>query len=317
MTSLDRVKVLFIAGSGRSGSTLLGNVLGEIDGFFFAGELRFLWERGLIEDRLCGCGNRFRSCPTWLKILEEAFGGADALDPRALIRTQRQGVRIRHLPLILGSRRRDLIAPRIGDQYEILSRLYRAIRDVTGSRVVVDSSKLPAYGNLLDRAPSIDLRVVHLIRDPRAAAYSWLRKKAQPDRGTPGLMERQGPLRSSLLWTTWNAAAEALWRRHPERYLRLRYEDLIADPPRAIRRILRLADEHPSTLPFIAPRSVSLSGNHTVAGNPDRLATGAVELHPDVEWIVRMRPRDLVLVTAATAPLLERYGYPFRRGGAR
>jgi hypothetical protein len=225
-------------------------------------------------------------------------------------------VRIRHLPLILGSRRRDLIAPRMGDYYDTLSRLYRAIRDVTGSKIVVDSSKLPAYGNLLDRVPSIDLRVVHLIRDPRAAAYSWLRKKTQPDRGTPGLMERQGPLKSALLWTIWNAAAEALWQRHPERYLRLRYEDLVADPRRAVRRILRLADEHPSTLPFTGPRTVSLRGNHTVAGNPDRLATGSVELRPDVEWLVRMRPRDLALVTAATAPLLGRYGYPLRRGGA-
>jgi len=35
-------RVLYIAGWGRSGSTILDNVLGQVDGFFSAGELMFL-----------------------------------------------------------------------------------------------------------------------------------------------------------------------------------------------------------------------------------------------------------------------------------
>jgi hypothetical protein len=47
-----RVTVLYVAGTGRSGSTLLARVLGEADGFVAAGELRYVWQRGLVEDRL-------------------------------------------------------------------------------------------------------------------------------------------------------------------------------------------------------------------------------------------------------------------------
>ena len=43
--------VLYVAGAGRSGSTLLDNLLGQIPGFFSAGELRYVWERGLIDGR--------------------------------------------------------------------------------------------------------------------------------------------------------------------------------------------------------------------------------------------------------------------------
>ena len=43
--------VLYLLGKGRSGSTLLSMALGELDGFFAAGELRFFWRRGLVEDR--------------------------------------------------------------------------------------------------------------------------------------------------------------------------------------------------------------------------------------------------------------------------
>ena len=46
--------VLYIAGTGRSGSTVLANILGEVDGVFAAGEVRYLWQRGLKEGRLCG-----------------------------------------------------------------------------------------------------------------------------------------------------------------------------------------------------------------------------------------------------------------------
>lgn len=45
------VKVLYIAGWGRSGSTILDNVLGQVEGFFSGGELSYLWERGLSENR--------------------------------------------------------------------------------------------------------------------------------------------------------------------------------------------------------------------------------------------------------------------------
>jgi hypothetical protein len=47
--------------------------LGEIDGFFTAGEIRFLWER-ILQARHCGCGARFVDCPIWSGIIKEGSG---------------------------------------------------------------------------------------------------------------------------------------------------------------------------------------------------------------------------------------------------
>ena len=55
--------VVYIVGWGRSGSTLLTAVLGELDGAFAAGELRMLWGRGVIGRRLCGCGRAHPRVP--------------------------------------------------------------------------------------------------------------------------------------------------------------------------------------------------------------------------------------------------------------
>ena len=73
------VSVLYIAGPGRSGSTLLDTMLGQIDGFVSVGELRNLWARGLGDGWPCGCGAAVRDCPFWSSVLTEAFGSVDAV----------------------------------------------------------------------------------------------------------------------------------------------------------------------------------------------------------------------------------------------
>jgi hypothetical protein len=188
-------------------------------------------------------------------------------------------------------------------------RLYEAVGSVTGSRVIVDSSKEPAHGFAMGMVPRVDFYALHLIRDPRAAAYSWSKKKYQPDTDTKEYMVRFSPTKSSALWDSWNASAEALWRRTPERYLRLRYEDFVADPSQSFEKILRLVREPDAEPPLVGEREVKLGVSHTVSGNPNRFETGAVELRNDREWISTMSPRDRALVTALTLPLLKHYGY--------
>lgn len=307
-----RIKVLYVAGFGRSGSTLLGNVLGEIEGFFHGGELNFLWEHNLIENRLCGCGAPFSECEIWTPIMRRAFGETEGIDAREMVRLQSLGTRTRHVPMMLFPRGRRILASRL-EKYMILQeKLYRAVEEITGSRVIVDSSKSPAYGYLLATTPGIELYVVHLTRDPRAAAYSWLRKKPQPSTDKLMYMNRVNPAKSSLLWNAWNASSEALWRGSPGgRYMWLRYEDFVRDPWRVVERILGMLGEDAPELPFVdEERSVKFGVNHTVSGNPNRFRTGTVRLQPDIEWVRRMRPRDRRLVTLLTLPLLSRYGYP-------
>src|SRR5215510_6114841 len=76
----NNVKVLFIAGSGRSGSTLLDMLLGQIGGFHSTGELRFIWSRGIGQNQLCGCGKPFRECEFWTEVVKEAFGGFENIN---------------------------------------------------------------------------------------------------------------------------------------------------------------------------------------------------------------------------------------------
>ena len=306
------VRVLYVAGTGRSGSTLLAGLLGQVPGLVAPGELRFFWERGMLENRLCGCGRRFRDCPVWRDILDRAYAGSPP-DATTAVRLQSRVVRIRSLPVSLLARRWPaLLRSRMGSHTNALSALYPAIAEAAGADVIVDSSKLPAYGRMLEATPGVDLFVLHLVRDPRATAHSWSRIKNQPDRGHPAHMQRQAPAKAALLWLVWNGFADVLWSRWRGRYLRLRYEDFIADPASAIRRVAALVGHDAGALDFIEDSTVRLDPNHTVAGNPDRLRHGPTRLRADTEWLEAMPAGTRRLVTLITLPLLGRYGYPLR-----
>ena len=56
----------------------------------------------------------------------------------------------------------------------------------------MDASKHASLAFCLRTEPAIDLRVMHLVRDPRAVAYSWTRPLKRPEAAGRG--PRQPPV---------------------------------------------------------------------------------------------------------------------------
>ena len=306
---MEKVKVLYIVGWGRSGSTILDRILGQIDGFTSLGELRYIWDRNFLDDRLCGCGKPFSQCEEWMSVIERAYGAEGGIDPREMVRYRDKFMRTRHLMTLFFPGAKEKIKTKVRPYLDKLDKLYPAIREHFGCRVIVDSSKFPSYAFTLDLLENLDLYFVHLVRDPRAVAFSWMRRKLQPDTGKLQPMKEHDPLSSTLLWTSWNFAAGALWGRRKGKYMFLRYEDFIANPRKAVQRIIGMLGEKVDRLPFVDDHTVNLGINHTVSGNPDRFQAGPIRLRMDDEWRSKIRPVDRWVATALALPLLRRYGY--------
>jgi hypothetical protein len=303
MPVADRVKVLYIGGAGRSGSTILNNVLGQIEGFFATGEISLIWNWGMIENRPCSCGQPF---------LEVGFGGMDRVDaPRLwsdknLVNSKNPILHVAYTAAITTSRRRR--HPRLVEYAGALDKLYSAIAGATGSRVIVDASKRPAYGYFVSKLPSVDFYPLHLVRDPRGIAFSRRRGKIDP--GVNRSMRDFGPFLTGIQWSFWNLATEAMWnRRGGGRYLRLHYEDLVARPRQSLQAILDFVGED-RPLPLIGENQVMIQPTHTVAGNPVRYDSGLTTLKLDDQWLRDIAPGDRLTVTGLTWPLILRYGYP-------
>jgi len=301
--------VLFVAGAGRSGSTLLGAMCGQIDGFADVGELRHIWVRGLLANELCGCGRPFRQCPFWTDVIGRAFGSFDAAAPVRYRALQRSVDRMWRIPQLRASRGGGPFMAQARTYAEAIRRLYSAVSETAGARVVVDSSKSPSHVFVANLARGLDLRVVHLVRDPRAVAFSWRRVRVRPEvAGGQEAMPRYPVAWTAFEWDVMNAAARNT-RTLGLPYALIRYEDLVARPGPELSRTLSEIGLGSPELAFIRDDEVRLRPTHSVSGNPSRFAVGRLELQLDLEWEITMSMRDRRVVTAMTWPFLGAYAY--------
>jgi hypothetical protein len=307
------VRVLYVGGLGRSGSTLIERLIGQLPGVCAVGELVHLWERGVTDDERCGCGEPFSQCPFWELVGKAAFGGWDEIDISRVGALRAQVDRNRFIPALARRRLGPATRRRLSEYTSYYARVYAAVAQVSGCDLVVDSSKHASLAFCLREAPDVDLRVLHLVRDPRAVAYSWSRQVRRPDTDRPSYMTRYSPATAAMQWNIQNAAFGLLSRTGCPT-MRLRYEDFTAEPEPTLRRVAGFAglpaqDSYPFLTAGGTSVSAQLGGGHSVSGNPMRFTTGLVPIRSDEQWRTHMPRAQQRAVTALTLPLMAGYGY--------
>lgn len=292
--------VLYIAGSGRSGSTLLERMIGAIPGYVNVGELVDLVTRALPGDELCGCGATFSRCAFWQAVGGESFGGWESAEVRELGRLQSIYARQRRIPLLALSRP----SAQLRRYQDLYARLYSAISRIAGGSVVVDASKRPAQALAL-ASGHIDLRVCHLTRDVRGVAWSMSRRSAiRPHRMSgEDVMFHRGMASAAAGWTLCQLEVDAI-RLRLASVGKMRYETLMVAPRDTVANILRTL-EFPYAedgLAHIGTGSVTLSTSHGISGNPSRFREGVMDLRLDDEWRASMSKRAQIVTSALALP---------------
>lgn len=307
----DKVRLLYIGGYTRSGSTMLNRLLATVDDHLAVGEVWHIWRVGLQENQLCGCGQPIRSCPFWTAVFERAFGGMERVDTDKMLALWHVVQERKYLPyLVFPHLRPPAYQRRLRRYQRIIGSLYRAIAEESGSSLIVDSSKLASYAFILSEIDDLEIDGIQLVRDSRATAHSWKRKKLRPEvHWKPTYMERYGLAKSAFEWNSMHILLDLAMRRF-ERHVLLRYEDLTADPERAVAELARELGTGWSAPPWDeSGRGIEFGVDHTIGGNPNRFTGGKVEIRTDDEWRESMPRWQQTAVSAMTLPVLARYGY--------
>ena len=221
----ERVKVVYLMGSGHSGSTILGVTLGNCRGYFYAGELdNWLVRKGAP---LLSGAERTRF---WREVREGVPGAERAFGSDAHRYLERASAVLR---LGSGAERRatrERWAP-------VTEQLYRAIARVSGAREIVDSSHFPLRARELKRLAGIELHLIFLVRDPQEVVHSFVRtvnRHAVAERRWRTLVTNADMSLTYLL-------ATIVFLGHPrERRALLRHEDFLADPHGVLSEIFAL-----------------------------------------------------------------------------
>ncbi|MFB3903776.1 MAG: sulfotransferase [Acidobacteriota bacterium] len=296
-----------VATCAYSGATLLAFFLGAHPEIASLGEMDGLIPTEDPERYQCSCRQKIRECHFWARVAEGMARRGFLFDPGNFdlrfsvpgskviryLRTASSGIplmdSIRDFAFLTltseGPRTAALAARNVA--------FVETVLEVTGKRILVDTSKgllrLPA----LARLSGLDLRAIHLVRDVRGVVASRKRRE------TPLPVTRM-----ARQWATNNRRIQALLGRlFGHRYLRIRYEDLCRDLEGTLRSIQE----------FCGCQQVLLSLDpaktpHHIVGNPMRLR-GAPGVQIDEQWRKLLTGQEQENIRKVANPLIRRFGY--------
>ena len=305
------MNLVYIAGYGRSGSTVLERLISWNPSIRAAGELRRLAELSMDPEAGCSCGALLRECGFWGSVIEELFGNCDSMeDVKTYYSMQLAHESWRNWRLV---RMKGGMEGALGSEYmEFLRKTLRVIerRMAPEEKFLVDSSKT-AYLSVcrpqcLAGTEACNIYVIHLVRDCRGVVWSTkrgLNRNLEKGVRTSGQF---AVLRAILGWVLANVAANRLREFFPEdRYLRIRYEDLTSRRDEVLNEIGQFLGVRFDSK--VMEREQGLV-THQIAGNRMRFRK-VVRISTDKEWEKSLGWGAQVATKLITYPLSRAYGY--------
>ncbi len=281
------VSVIYIASTGRSGSTLLERVLSQHPQIWAGGELYLTWYRGFMRNEICSCMVPFNDCEYWQKI------------KASFLRRVAQKYDIRYInELIYSHIRYRFFYPKFRIKDEILKdladifyNLYESILEVSGRNYIIDSSKTPLLLPILAKHKKINLKVIHLIRECEAVAYSWEKRKIKIP-GTNRFMPRYNFIKTALVWKLTHKLISKYSKDLNLKTYKLNYLDFVRKPKESLLNLLNHLDipyDDTFLKIFISSNIVNLNSEyHIISGNPIRFQKKIIKITPDLDWIYKM-----------------------------
>ena len=276
---------------------------GQLDGVFAAGELARV--RPEPADGICGCGVPLMTCAVWSRILAAwRLDVGDTICSYVRWIAQRRSRR-RHIPRLLLS---SAIGGRAATRMQrVHQSLLRAIHSTTKARWIVDSSKDPARAIALAHTAGVEIRIIHLTRDPRGVTCSLMKSfKSSLIAGVPRSIDGAPSKKAARAWLVADAAASRVARRFPpEHVLGVRYETMLRSPD-SVR--LSVADflgiEHHAER--ACGRDVPLG--HIASGNRLRM-NGRLSIQLQDEWADVLSPADRSVIELVCRRKMSLLGY--------
>jgi hypothetical protein len=299
----ESTRLVYIMGRGRSGSTVLAELLGHADDLQNVGELVSRMTGA------CGCGEPFSECGFWQQVQTayERKAGANWERDRTLLQKQAY---LPHFPSTWLARRNEAT---VQELRTINLAFIDAITNVASKTAVVDASKeLTRALFLMRHLP--DTKFVHIVRRPESTVASY---RDRIKRGNIRFLRRE--YRSGFLdclflaliassWVVGNLLAELIRLLSPARVLRVRHEDLCENPVRELRRLEKFLEFSLSTLIDTVEQERPMQVGHIIAGSY-RMRSGTFILERTTNKGVHLPWLYRIMVRAIAWPLMLVYGY--------
>lgn len=260
-------EIIYIMGTGRSGTTILEVLLSNNPGICGVGEVNYIFEHCLRNNVTCSCGKPSLECMFWKRINQRCNWAKSKL--QLIIDVFRSIEWHTNFPLIY----LNLVPKKKMRLYsDVNRRLFHAIQSISGQMVIVDSSKYAGRALALSRIFSSRLRVLCVTRSPQGLLKAFQNKNTQE--------QKPKSLMGTLAYYVYVLiCCRLVANRIGQNAYQIRYDDLVADPMGTLKSI-----ENWSGLDLSEARAKISRGDlfeigHIVTGNRLRR-----------KWKVRFQP---------------------------
>jgi hypothetical protein len=316
-----KIKIIYIIGTGRNGSTLIDVVLGNSKKIQSTGELFNAIGAWRI-NKVCSCNKTVDDCPFWSKVKQLFIKTSKDLELSDISAMQKYFERKMLSPFNILVHK--LLHSKKFKQYKkSLKEFYTAIAIVSEKPVLVDSSKNPFRGYSLLNVFKDDVYFIHLIRDGRGQMWSWIKSGVMPPFNIPIRKNEDGkeavgqhfwwvPILYAFSWVLYNLISFLIvWKAGRKQSVRIQYEDFIRNPSYHLKRISELINEDLGDLEELFVRKEPFRIDHLIAGNRLRMLKKITVRLPDEVWKTKLSAKYKKIFWLVAGWLARLYGYRF------
>jgi hypothetical protein len=259
---LKEIKIYYIAGYSRSGSTLLDILIGSANETFSCGEICFLPENGIRDNEFCSCGKLVNDCIFWKQVIHR-WNKVRTFSNEEYINIYKKYFRNKRLFLFLWRiyfPNVELIA-----FFEDTKRLYKIIWQENHNKIIVDSSKSP-YVLLMLKKIGFNVTTIHIVRNLRGVLFSTSKfLESNPSDGVEKDIVPRSKANVILTWVLTNSLIFLFAK--GTNLLKISYDKLLSDPFTTLKAFSHLTFSDPQLFHFKGP----FFPGHLVAGGRVRM----------------------------------------------
>jgi len=288
-------RIIYVIGDGRSGSTIFSILLGNHSQIESVGELyRWIEFNGFPKES----NSKREDHIFWDEVRKRYIELGGNVNFSSLIRS-RNSIESYHNYLNVFTNSNDRILEAIYRNH--IHYLVEAIQKTSRKGFIMDSSRNMGRGLTLHRMYPGNVWFIHLVRDPRGVVYSQMKKNIEQD--------YKSPLKSGAHNLLKNLFATMVgWKVPTNRFINLRYEDLVTRPRQVLETLGQFFELDFSEIIEKVSKQDALSVPHILDGNRVR-DQSTIRLSGDQAWKTELGMFNKMIAIFTTSPFFIRYKY--------
>lgn len=276
------MKIIYLLGRGRSGSTLISHVLGSQNDVLNVGELKNFWEYHCRADKMgrkCSDGLNLDNHPFWTKVRKEL---------KSKINNEFPNLKVKN-----------------NDEFQNYnSAMFKAINKISGDEIIVDASKKFERLKRLLKVNN-NIYTIHIVRDPRAYAFSIMKYNK---RALTKNIKPQSVWFKVVTWSVYNLFVKLYLKISRVRHVTIIYEDFVGQPENNLNQIFNFIGKNDMSI------NISFSEPQPVfGGNVWFFESKNTKIQKDELYKSALTRKQWIKYTILSFPVLLFFGYPLMR----